>query len=310
MFKPVKSSSRNFLQKATFTLLPLSWFRELLNRWHLSASPRQREDFYGVFAKIFRNGPGRFPESATWRFNFMGRTLHIPLRRRTLWLDWDLATAILGHDLDVKLTYEFLLRGRQRPRVFYDIGANYGTHTLLMASQGLQCFAFEPNPLCREYASELWTTNRVVPVVIDKAIGAGTSLAELHYSSEDTWNGTLASEGVVGSDVISVQVSSLDDVIRDEQLPLPDLIKIDTEGFELQVLEGASATLERCRPVIVFESFSHSFSRPLIYEWFNQHGYYLVVAPLGQERRNFVAPPLEGLQFHNCEATNFVALPR
>jgi FkbM family methyltransferase len=51
--------------------------------------------------------------------------------------------------------------------------------------------------------------------------------------------------------LITVKTALLDDV-----LPLDswiDFIKIDVEGAEMLVLEGAAKTLERCRPVVVFE---------------------------------------------------------
>ena len=60
-------------------------------------------------------------------------------------VDWSNALAIVGHDIDVKTTYELLLSSQRPPEVFIDAGANFGTHSILFASQGIRTIAFEPN---------------------------------------------------------------------------------------------------------------------------------------------------------------------
>ena len=50
-----------------------------------------------------------------------------------------------------------------------------------------------------------------------------------------------------------IQITTLDDDIRQEQLPPPDFIKVDVEGWELEVLKGARATLENARPDLFLE---------------------------------------------------------
>ena len=46
----------------------------------------------------------------------------------------------------------------------------------------------------------------------------------------------------------------LDSLIRDDRLPPPDVFKIDVEGGELSAFRGATETLRRHRPSIVFEA--------------------------------------------------------
>jgi hypothetical protein len=50
------------------------------------------------------------------------------------------------------------------------------------------------------------------------------------------------------------------------------VLKIDVEGEEMKVLEGASDTLEHFRPTIVIEVHFHNEIGPIT-EWMNQHGY-------------------------------------
>jgi hypothetical protein len=54
-------------------------------------------------------------------------------------------------------------------------------------------------------------------------------------------------------DEIDVEVVSLDSLVAAGTIPPPNVLKIDTEGAELQVVEGARATIARHRPAIVCE---------------------------------------------------------
>jgi hypothetical protein len=68
----------------------------------------------------------------------------------------------------------------------------------------------------------------------------------------------------------------LDDYLDDA--PPPTLVKIDVEGYELQVLEGSQSVLKRHRPVIVLEVIAshlrrHSASYPEIYRRLRVLGY-------------------------------------
>ena len=78
---------------------------------------------------------------------------------------------------------------------------------------------------------------------------------------------------VTGADASgrSVSMQTLDRALFDSGR-IPILIKIDVEGQECRVLDGAAAILGRCRPVLVLEQhyvpggFTHMFKRPG-YEW-------------------------------------------
>ncbi|HSY76221.1 MAG TPA: FkbM family methyltransferase, partial [Bacteroidia bacterium] len=50
-----------------------------------------------------------------------------------------------------------------------------------------------------------------------------------------------------------VDIVKLDDFVKDKQIPKIDLIKIDTEGFEINVLKGAEETLKKNMPILFIE---------------------------------------------------------
>lgn len=128
----------------------------------------------------------------------------------------------------------------ERRRVFVDVGAHVG----LWAYQAERDFAavvsFEP--VARFAAlypfnmrSDRWRLHRC-------ALGAERGGVSLDVRETDTGCTHIASAG-------EIPLRRLDDFA----LPVADLVKIDVEGFELPVVQGAVETIARCRPLIVVE---------------------------------------------------------
>lgn len=130
--------------------------------------------------------------------------------------------------------------------VVYDIGAHYGYYTLLSSKfvgHNGQVISFEPSPgnlvkLRRHISLNNCENVRVLELAVSDV--EGTARFETRTGSGV---GHLASDGP-----LEVRVTRLDAVARD--LPAPTVMKIDVEGAEVGVLEGARETLERSRPTI------------------------------------------------------------
>jgi FkbM family methyltransferase len=136
-----------------------------------------------------------------------------------------------------------------------DIGANIGRLTMLMASlvqPSGRVVAVEPNP---ENIIMLEASRRVNGfdqiLVIQAAAGRRTGLLALNVAYSNGMTGELPSD----SDAIfasrPVPCFALDAILPNDR-PF-NLVKIDTEGAELNALIGMSQTLARDRPVIVSE---------------------------------------------------------
>lgn len=283
--------------------------RRRLNDAYQRMSLRKKKAFHSLYAKMFREAPATF-DGGYWTVEFAGRPVRVPLRAETLWLDWDSALSLLGHDIEIKLTYQTLLDSNAPPQSFLDVGANYGTHSVLHLVHGLTVQSIEPNALCHPHFERYCATNLVSGSMDTVAFGEAETTAQLRFPSRETWLGSLDSE-VRGElrrgrkmDVATVSVRRLDDYLAELGMAV-DLIKIDTEGYELQVLSGGVLTLSEARPLVLFECIQHE-RRVAIAELFRRAEYELCALPLLPHRQ---ARSLTQAVFRSSRATNFIALP-
>ena len=135
----------------------------------------------------------------------------------------------------------FLLHFLRKEDLFIDVGANVGSYTILACSAvGARGYAFEPVPGTYLRLVENMRLNHLDARVTCINKGVGAQQGSIAFSSDsDTTNHALAPDEQNGSS-IDVEVTTLDAALRDES---PALIKIDVEGYETRVLEGASLTL-------------------------------------------------------------------
>ena len=148
-----------------------------------------------------------------------------------------------------------------RDNVVWDVGANVGLFTFSSAYlSGLRgvVIALEPDAwlvhLLRR--SSLAQPASCAPVhVIPAAVGQSVDLRTFHIAARSRATNSLkeygsTQTGGVAEEQIVITVS-LDWL--SERYPLPDVLKIDVEGAELEVLRGAEQLLERRRPLLLCE---------------------------------------------------------
>lgn len=137
----------------------------------------------------------------------------------------------------------FVLNLLRPDDLFVDIGANIGSYTILASgASGANSIAVEPLPSTFERLRANIRINNLDERVRLENVGLSDSASTLRFTTTlDTVN-HVATEGDVGAESIAVPVYPLDDLLRDEE---PLCIKIDVEGFEQKVLDGAVATLQR-----------------------------------------------------------------
>jgi len=131
----------------------------------------------------------------------------------------------------------FCLHFLRSDNLFLDIGANVGTYTLLAAGvTKAKVIAFEPNSEAYSHLLDNVRLNRLEPNVEVINIALGAENGSLLFSTElDTENHVLPSDVELINSTTEVQVTRLDDVLRNRH---PIMIKMDVEGYETEVLRG------------------------------------------------------------------------
>lgn len=143
----------------------------------------------------------------------------------------------------------------------FDIGANVGQYSMIMALYVKEVYAFEPavtnfNLLCKNLALNVQKgtiPNNVTP--LNLALAACTGMKRFNYINANPGKSGHQVEGTVdgyGTKFVpqyshSVLCYALDDLIQSLGLPVPNHIKIDVDGTELEILKGAAATLSNPR---------------------------------------------------------------
>jgi FkbM family methyltransferase len=141
--------------------------------------------------------------------------------------------------------------------VAIDVGANVGAHALAWGREvgpSGRVFAFEPAPPNYKSLAKNIESNDLEGVVIpiDLALGDQDSTLLLAHARGGSTSGGYSAFGLGAS--YQVEQRRLDDVIRELPISGPvRLIKIDVEGWESRVLEGAKEAIERWRPFIALE---------------------------------------------------------
>ncbi|MHC5208978.1 FkbM family methyltransferase [Pseudomonas chlororaphis] len=135
-----------------------------------------------------------------------------------------------------------------------DVGANIGLTSIALSQicQRGRIIAIEPVPNTFEFLKLNIDASDIENVSLKNvALGAAAGSVEMFVNDDN-----LAASFVVSSDIDQkhrIPLSTLDQIVSQSDLGAVDFIKIDVEGFELEVLKGAVETLASFRPIVLLE---------------------------------------------------------
>lgn len=141
--------------------------------------------------------------------------------------------------------------------VCFDVGGNVGAISIALAEAvgpTGKVHTFEPNPTNFARLSANFELNpELKSRVVLNNVGIGDQPGTLYWSEDpgNPGNGMLGESGDIESKVIT-----LDSYSEANAIQKLDFMKVDVEGMELQVFQGAEQTLKRFKPTIYFETLS------------------------------------------------------
>jgi len=196
------------------------------------------------------------------------------LAGREIFLDPHAGTfqrAMLTGEFD-KTLFQWVDRYDWSGKVIYDIGAHVGYHTMQFAvrvtSSG-HVFSFDPHPLhCQRIRQNLERNPDLNQRVTLSETALGNTTGEVPFIfSQEIENSTSSMSFVDGVHTplprsfydkghftpITVAMQRLDDLVSAKKYPPPNLVKLDVEGAESIVMEGAIATIATYKPIFLIE---------------------------------------------------------
>jgi FkbM family methyltransferase len=151
--------------------------------------------------------------------------------------------------------YKASLRSRAQGGCAVDAGAFIGTHSIFFgAVMGLNpVVSFEANPSTYPILQQNLTANGLAEksIPINCALGEGAGSVTLELGAADNLGSTKVRHGEGRT---TIPMVSLDEELDRRAITNVRLLKVDVEGAELDVLDGAHLTLARCRPLLCIEA--------------------------------------------------------
>ena len=177
---------------------------------------------------------------------------------------------------------EYLAKVSKSDGVALDIGAHHGKYTTDLAQIFKHVYAFEPHPEnLIQLRKRIKTKAHPNITVIEKAIAIESGKGKLYTARSNKGGHSIArivaekeKWGHKVSEFLDVEFISLDDFIEQNSVAMEKLefIKMDIEGAEAFVFQGATKTLQDFKLDIMLETHQTYEMHPL-YEFFTDAGY-------------------------------------
>jgi FkbM family methyltransferase len=191
-----------------------------------------------------------------------GQTIHVDFRDISAfyWLN-----GLLGERFEEEGLLASIVSVTDENSVIWDVGANGGLFSYYLAKRALHknIVFFEPNPMMYSLAMsalQAFPSVQGCPYALSDRSGA----ASLVVPEGGSTIGTLEAARTERSGTATpIECRTGDELIEDQILPPPHVIKIDTEGHEVCVVHGLIRSMRALKPKIFFEHISISDSEAL-----------------------------------------------
>ncbi len=159
----------------------------------------------------------------------------------------------------------------KRGNTVLDIGANIGYYTLLFAKlvgETGKVYSFEPDPRNYLLLEKNIQVNNYKNIITEKKAISNKSEKSVLYVTENSAGSSMRNTNTEGVNKIEIDVIKLDDYFKMESI-IPDFIKIDIEGYELNALKGMEAILQSSNKTKIMIEYNPLTKKHLSYDPMN-----------------------------------------
>lgn len=155
--------------------------------------------------------------------------------------------------LTMEAAVKFLLKQQIQIKTVVDIGASNGSWSQIMMSEYPFCdyLLIEAQRVHEKSLQEFCLHHENARYSL---VAAGDSDGEIYFDATDPFTGQASVKAFEKNNVV-VPMARVDSLVKRERLEGPFLLKLDTHGFEIPILEGSRKTLEETI-VIVMECYN------------------------------------------------------
>ena len=204
----------------------------------------------------------------------------------------------------------FLSRFLNEGETFVDAGANCGVYTIAagnIVGSGGRVLAFEPGGQIFAMLRKSVEMNQFKQVqLFETGLSNQTGTAELYAHPHGASSFSLGRPDVPAAKSFTIQLRKLDDILDEEGVATVHCIKMDVEGAEELILQGAARLFDRCKPRVIFEINPAAISalglqRDGAWRFLERHGYKFFTIDTAGALKELSSPPESG--------GNFIGLP-
>ena len=169
----------------------------------------------------------------------------------------------------------FLLHFLNETDIFCDIGANIGSYSILASGVcGAETYCFEPCPKTFQSLCNNININHLNKKIYAFMIAIGNETGNIKFTINNDTANHVVIQKEVSEPVIDVPILRAENILGNK---IPRLIKIDTEGFETEVIKGMHSILAHpdCKALIVEVTGGerYGFNQDILHQYILRYGF-------------------------------------
>ncbi len=162
---------------------------------------------------------------------------------------------LLRHSIQLLKTYK---KRKKNDYMVFDVGTNFGYLSLVWAKTVCQqgkVYSFEPHPMLFKSYLKSINSNKLDTCVVPENLAIGNDLTEIEVNILSTTANVLNdfTDQKLEKKCL-VEMITLDSYVKKNNLIRCDLIKIDVDGIELDILNGAKVIIKKFQPILIIET--------------------------------------------------------